>query len=200
VYSSPNRSPRGVVRFSKGDSVAGHAAHALRRLNGISKRFSGTTFSNTDIVADIQVMCEYNDLRNITLRAYVRDTIVAEWIVHVYDNHYTLQEPMPMPSGFILGSASFKVVVSRTGQEKLYAHLLKGSWIDSHTEAHHQYTGTVLTLPRRGRPGIIISGKHRMVLLSRYARNLKVGERVRFSTSWDTAKKQKVAHSILRVA
>lgn len=200
MYKPSNRRSPRMVRRPKGDAAAAYAAHALRRLNGISRHFAGYDVADANATADIQAMCQFNDLRNITLQAYIRDTALAEWVVRVYDDHYTLQEPVPTPSEFVLRSARFQVVVSRMGREKLYAHLLKAAWSDSRTHSDHQYTGTVLTLPQAGRPGVIISENHRNVLLSRDARHLKVGERVRFSLAWDSAKNQKVAHSIVKAA
>ena len=200
MYSSPNHRQARKPRRSTGDAAAAYATHALRRLNGISRHFSGTIVANADIVADIRVMCQFDDLRNITLQAFLRETALAEWVVRLYDDHYTLQEPVPTPSEFVLRSAKFQVVVNRMGREKLYAHLLKTAWTDSRTRSDHQYTGTVLTLPQAGRPGIIISGRHRNTLLSRDAWNLKVGEQVRFSLAWDAAKDQKIAHSVVRAA
>ena len=102
MYKPSNRRSPRMVRRPKGDAAAAYAAHALRRLNGISRHFAGYDVADANATADIQAMCQFNDLRNITLQAYIRDTALAEWVVRVYDDHYTLQEPVPTPSEFVL--------------------------------------------------------------------------------------------------
>ena len=184
---------------SPAEGTAAYAAHALRRLNGISRKYAGYDVAGRDAVADVKTMCYFNDLRLISLQAYRGQTILAQWIVRVYPAGYKLEEPLPTPADFVLRSASFKVVVDRTGREHLYASLLRTSWSTSTTRPDHQFTGTVVALPRTGRNGVIASGVHRNALLPRDARGLAVGDHVRYIVAWDSRQRQSVAHSVVRI-
>lgn len=190
---------RPQARISKSEATAAYAGHALRRLNGISRKYAGYDVASPETIADVKTMCYFNDLQLLTLQAYRGETILAQWVVRAFPTSYKLEEPLPMPADFVLRSATFKVVVERTGREHLYAGLLQASWSTSTTRPDHEYTGTVTALPQPGRNGTITAGNHRNALLPRDARGLAVGDQVRFVVAWDPRQAQSVAHSVVRL-
>lgn len=194
------RSRRPEPRRSPSEASAAYAEHALRRLNGISRKYSGWDVADSAAVADVKTMCYFDDLNLIYLQAYRGQTILAQWVVRVYPTGYKMEEPLPKPADFVLKSARFKVVVDRVGREHLYAGLLRSSWSVSNTRPDHEFTGTVIALPQPGQNGVIASGSHRNVLLPRDARGLAVGDRVRFVIGWDSRQHQSVAHSVVRLS
>ena len=187
-------------RASKSEATAAYAAHALRRLNGISRKYAGYDVAGPEIIADVKTMCYFNDLQLLTLQAYRGETILAQWVVRAFPTSYKLEEPLPQPADFVLRSATFKVVVERAGREHLYTGLLRASWSTSTTRPDHEFTGTVTALPQPGRNGTITSGNHRNALLPRDARGLAVGDHVRFVIAWDAKQSQSVAHSVVRLS
>lgn len=199
--SAPQASPaRPELRMSPSEACAAYAGHALRRLNGISRKYAGSDAATSTTVADIKTMCYFDDLKLIYLQACRGQTILAQWVIRVYPTGYKMEEPLPKPADFVLRSASFQVVVEQSGRQHLYANLLRGSWGASQTQPDHQYTGTVIALPGAGQNGVIASGNHRNVLLYRDARGLAVGDVVRFVVAWDSKQHQSVAHSVVRLA
>jgi len=186
-------------RKSPSEACAAYAGHALRRLNGISRKYAGYEAASSTTVADVKTMCYFDDLKLIYLQACRGQTVLAQWVVRVYPTGYKMEEPLPRPAEAVLRSANFQIVVEQAGRQHLYSSLLRSSWGASQARPDHQYTGTVIALPRGGQNGIIASGNHRNVLLLRDARSLAVGDVVRYIVAWDPRQRRSVAHSVVKL-
>ncbi|MFD8492281.1 hypothetical protein [Amycolatopsis sp. NPDC059657] len=147
-----------------------------------------------DMIADLVTMAHFNDLKSFSIDAFKGNTTLATWFVRITDSGYDPHRPVPMPSDFVLRTLDYGLVTSRMGREHLYK--LKCKWSTHGRVDDHLFTGTVQSLPNGSRDGLIVSGRHSVVLQSRDSAGLRVGDRVRYTVGRDARDHAKVAHSV----
>lgn len=107
-------------------------AHYVRRgarwLNEHTQHYAGRAPITSDMVADLVVMAQFGDLRQIAIESYQYGTTGATWQVQVSQDGWHPRRPEPTPDEAVLRNLRYRVVPSRMGREHLYRHLLRCSW------------------------------------------------------------------------
>lgn len=116
----PHRTPEG--------NSAHHVHRAARWLNDHTKAYAGRAPITSDMVADLVVMAQFGDLRQISVESYQYGTSGATWQVRISPEGWRPQRPEPPQDDAVLRNLHYRVVPSRMGREHLYRHLLRCSW------------------------------------------------------------------------
>ena len=110
------------------------ASHYVRRgtnwLNDHTKHHAGRAPINSDMVADLVVMAQFGDLRQISVESYQNGVTGPAWQVQISQDGWQPRRPEPTPDDAVFRNLRYRVVPSRMGREQLYRHLLRCSWTE----------------------------------------------------------------------